>query len=505
MNLKVLSSSLNVGRKSMIIISEYDANELGVFPLEMVIVNHKGKELSAMVEIGIVGKGEALVTNELARILGIKSGAMINIRPRGEIKSKAFIRKKIDGKTLRYRELLEIVKDVRDRKLNDLEMAAFVTSLHIRGMSVAEAADLSMAMVEVGDKLRLKRKVIADKHSIGGVPGDKTSLLAIPIIASLGICIPKTSSRAITSPAGTADREEVIMENSLPLEKMREVVEKTGGCLVWGGALNLSPADDLFTNIERPLRLDPLFIPSILSKKKAVGATHLVLDIPTGDEAKVQTVSEASEIFRKFRAISSRIGIKIRGVSTFASQPLGRFIGAAPEAYEALSALIDPGFSPDLTEKAISVAGLLISMIRKVDYRKGKEMAKKQLESGKAYEKLKEIAEAQGPRATKPSDVKFGKFSEDMISDSSGFVAGISNKSIVRISRILGAPQIKSAGIELHKKIGDRVEKDERLMTMYTDSRHRMEEAIKAAEKMNIFRITQRPPGKHKMVLKVFG
>ena len=502
MRLRVISNSLDIARKDFILMSRADAEELGVYPLEMVVVRYRAKEYAAFVEIGLVSKGEAIISRELSRLMGISNGVSIDVHPRGDIASKAFIRKKIDGKRLKPSEYLEIVKDVVSRKLNDLELAAFVTALHIHGMTDSEMASMSMAMVETGEKLELNRKVIADKHSIGGVPGDKTSLLVVPIVASLGITIPKTSSKAITSPAGTADREAVIMENEIELERLAEIVKKTHGCLVWGGGLRMSPADDLFITIEKPLRLDPLFVPSILSKKKAAGATHMVLDIPTGRKAKVESLSEARAIASKFRKIAKRMGIKVKAIATYADQPLGRYIGPAPEAYEALSNLIKP-HEWDVVEKAVAVSGLLISMVKGISFNEGRALARRQLNSGKAYRKLVEIAEAQGARAVRPEEIEFGKHSEDIFSDQSGIIAGIDNQRIVDIARILGTPAMKGSGIVLHKKIGEKAEEGERIMTLYSENSLRLEKAVENALEGGIFSFGKaRVPGR--MGLKVF-
>jgi AMP phosphorylase len=190
-------------------------------------------------------------------------------------------------------------------------------------------------MVETGERLELKKKIVLDKHNIGGSIGDKTSMLLVPIIASLGYTIPKTSSRAITSPAGTADKVETIMPVDLTIDEMKEVVEKTNGCLVWGGALHLAPADDIFIRIEYPLEIDPLLFPSIMAKKKAVGATHLVIDIPTGRGAKVKTIGDAQILAKDFITLGSMLKIKVNAAITYGEQPIGYSIGAGLEAKEA--------------------------------------------------------------------------------------------------------------------------------------------------------------------------
>ena len=186
------------------------------------------------------------------------------------------------GNVCERNDIVTIVKDVVERHLSTAEIAAFLTALNIHGLSMSENEALSRAMVATGKTLSFGEGPILDKHSVGGIPGDKTSMLVVPIVAAAGFTIPKTSSRAITSPAGTADRVETLCPVNLSINEIKEVVAKTNGCLVWGGSLELAPADDLFIQVEYPLGIDPMLLPSILSKKKAIGATHVAVDIPTG-------------------------------------------------------------------------------------------------------------------------------------------------------------------------------------------------------------------------------
>src|SRR4030043_762684 len=283
--------------------------------------------------------------------------------------------------------MVTIVKDVVERHLSEVEIAAFLTALNIYGLSMGENEALSRAMVETGKTLDFGEAPILDKHSIGGLPGDKTSLLVVPIVAAAGFTTPKTSSRAITSPAGTADRVETLCPVNLSINESQNVVEKTNGCLLWGGSLELAPADDLFIQVEYPLGIDPMLLPSILSKKKAIGATHVVIDIPTGMGAKIKTRTEAYTLASDFVDLGRRLDLNIQCALTFGEQPLGCGIGPALEAQEALSTLMGGG-PPDLREKAVSLAGMLFEM---VGVENGRVMAEDMLDSGKAMKKMREI------------------------------------------------------------------------------------------------------------------
>ncbi len=483
MKLKVKCLDLEAGGKTIAILNKDDALDLGVHPLDRIAITKGKKKITVVVNdtTQLVKKGEIVVYNEVRLILGLKNNDIVEVEKRGELKSKISIRRKIDGHRLTEDEIRSIVKDLVERDLNDIEVAAFVTSLYIHGLSVDEIVALTKAMVETGKTLELKKKIIVDKHSLGGVPGDKTTILLIPTIASLGLTIPKTSSRAITSPAGTADRFENIAPVNLSIKEMKKVVEKTNGCIVWGGSLELAPADDLFIQIERPLNLDPLYIPSILAKKKSVGSKYLVIDLPTGRGAKLKTFGEAHDVASEFIEVSRKLGIKTTCCITFGEQPIGYAIGPALEAREALSAIMT-GEPKDLINKVVGLAGSLLKLIGKGD----EKTARRVILSHKAEKKLREIIDAQGGnRNIKPEDIPVGDKRVDIISKNDGIVRWVRNNKIREIAKIAGAPKDKGAGILLHVKIGDKVKKGDRLFTIFSENSIKLREAEKFARENN--------------------
>ncbi|HDN02263.1 MAG TPA: thymidine phosphorylase, partial [Candidatus Bathyarchaeota archaeon] len=362
--LKVKFLEVEAGGKPVVVMNREDAEDIGVTSLGRVNVKFGGREVTAIVntttaliDVGVLG-----LYDEVRRALNIMEGETVEVEIAPFPTSVHFIRNKLRGRKLTYHEVLEIVEDAVKGNLSEIEIAAFVTALHIFGLDLDEANSLSKAMVETGNVLELDRYPILDKHSIGGVPGDKTTLLVVPIIASCGFTIPKSSSRAITSAAGTADRAEVLMPVNLNLEEMREVVEKTNGCIVWGGSLYLAPADDIFVRVEHPLSIDPLLLPSIMSKKKAVGADMLVVDIPCGRGTKVKTIGEADLLAKDFIELGGRLGIKVQCAVTYGEQPVGYAVGPALEAMEALNVLAGRSAVPDLVDKATDIAGILLEM-----------------------------------------------------------------------------------------------------------------------------------------------
>jgi len=482
--LKVRLLNLDAGGKTIAIINSRDAVDFGVRPLERIVLTNpkNGKKLTAVVNVTdkFVKPGEIIVYDEIKEILNLKNGMIIKAEPRPELISKQYIRKKIDGCELSYNEMKAIVKDVLERNLNDLELAAFITALHINGMTLDENVYFSKVMVESGKRLKFRGTVV-DKHSVGGVPGDKTSLLLVPIIASSGLKIPKTSSRSITSPAGTADRAEILMPVELNATEIKRVVNKTNGCLVWGGAVDLAPADDLFIQIENPLNMDPLVMPSVMSKKKSVGAKHVVIDIPVGDEAKIKTEDEAEHLAKNFIELGKELSINVDCVLTQGDQPIGHTMGPALEAREVLQTIHEIETAPDLVDKVATIAGKLFEMTKK---KGGKKLAYRILKSGKAEKKLRQIIKAQGGNPKiKPEDIKWAKEKKAIRAKKEGVVINISNKNLAMVAKTAGAPKDKLAGILLNKKVGDFVKRNEILYTIYAERKNKLREALRVVDK----------------------
>jgi len=327
-------------------------------------------------------------------------------------------------------------------------------------------------------------------NSVGGVPGDKTTLLVVPIVAAAGLAIPKTSSRAITSAAGSADRAESLMDVNLDIDEMKRVVEKSNGCFVWGGALHMAPADDIFVQVEFPLSIDPMLLPSIMSKKKAVGANFLVVDIPTGRGTKIKTLGDANLLSKDFISLGKRLDITTQCAITFGEQPVGYTIGPALEAKEALEVLMRKKFVPDLIDKAAHIAGILFEMVGKRD---GELLAREIIKSGRAEQKLREIIELQhGNPNIKPEDIHIGDSGIDFHSEKSGVVLWIDNAALVELARAAGSPKDKGAGIVLYKKIGDRVVKDEKLFTIYSEKSQKVERVRKLLEENAVMGVGER-------------
>jgi len=477
---KVKLLGFEAGKKRIIVIDDEPAKVMGIHALDRVIVRKGDRDIVAIVNIARYLPHDTIaVYDEVAKALDLRDGDEVEILPTERPASIKYIRNRMNGVSLSYEEVYEIIKDIVEGRLSDIEIAALVTALHLQGMNIEEAYYFSKAMVETGKTIELDRYPILDKHSLGGVPGDKTTMLVVPIIASLGHTIPKTSSRAITSPAGTADRVEVLCPVDLSVDEIKEVVSKTNGCMVWGGALGLAPADDIIIRVEYPLSLDPFFIPSIMAKKKSVGATHVVLDIPTGRGTKVKTIGEAHLIARSFIEVGKRLGMKVNCAITLGEEPVGYTMGPALEAWEALNTLMG-NWTPDLVDKATSVAGVLLEM---VGVSNGKAVALEALRSGKAEKKFREIIEAQGGDPNvKPDDIPLGDKKILIRSEMKGPVLWINNSVLAEIAKLAGAPKDKGAGVRLYVKIGDRVKAGDPLFEIYSESEFKLDQALKVLE-----------------------
>lgn len=481
MELKVRPLDLEAGGKFIVVLNKDTAEDLGIHPLDRVNITKPGQPPSITcisdVSKRLVKKGEVGVYNEVKKVMKLGKGGKIKIRPEHQPSSIRYIKEKLENKSLTYKKIKDIVEDVVNRKLSDVEISYFISGLYINGVDMDEAESLMRAMVETGDFLDVGHPTY-DKHSLGGVPGDKTSLLLVPIVASAGLKIPKTSSRAITSPAGTADRMEVLAGVGLTLEKIKKTVNRTNGCLAWGGTVNLAPADDSFIQVEYPLGVDPLFLPSVMSKKKAVGSDFVVIDIPVGRGAKIKTKEEAGFLAEDFIELGRRTGIDVKCAVTYGEQPIGYGIGPALEAKEALETLTGEKKVKDLIEKTCSLAGVMLEF---GGIEHGKEEARRILESGEAEKKFREIIREQGgdPNIS-PSQIKTGKEVMDIKSNTSGRVLYIHNPLIAEIAKLAGAPKDKEAGILLNKKIGNEVKKGETLFKIYAEKSSKLKRAMKA-------------------------
>ena len=474
MQVRILDISSN---NRVAVLNKKDAQQLGIHLHDRVKLAKGESGATCLVEITetFIPVGTIGVFKNVAEYLELKDGDYVDVDVASPPLSADYIKKKMDGKALTKEEIYDIIKDIVDGNLSQLEIAAFAIAQKYVGMTLEEIEYLTRAIADTGEKIEFDEMVF-DKHSIGGVPGNKVSLLIVPIVAASGLLIPKTSSRAITSPSGTADTMEVLAPVEFEASELKRIAKKVRGAIVWGGALNIAPADDMIIRVEYPLSLDPRsqVMASIMSKKLAVGVNFLVLDIPVGTGAKVKTMDDARNFAREFVALGERLGITVECGITYGGQPVGHTVGPALEAKEALEALMGHG-PTSLIEKATSLAGILLEMGGLAHRGYGEELAKEVLSSGKALKKMKEIIEAQGGNPNiKPEDIPIGDKSVTIHSPADGYVARVDNTAIKKIARVAGAPIDKGAGIKLHGKVGYKVKKGDPILTIYAESESKL-------------------------------
>ncbi len=383
--------------------------------------------------------------------------------------SLSSMRSKVYGHRLGAAALEAIVADVAAGRYADLHIAAFLSACAGGRMDLQETIDLTRAMVKVGDRIDWGRAPIADKHCVGGLPGNRTTPIVVAIVAAAGLTMPKTSSRAITSPAGTADVMETLTRVDLDLASMRRVVEREGGCLVWGGALTLSPADDILIRVERPLDLDSdaQLVASVLSKKIAAGASHAVIDIPVGPSAKVRSEQDAQRLELLLQQVASALDLQLRVLRTDGSQPVGHGVGPALEAHDVLAVLRGIDAAPtDLRQRALTLAGELLEFCGHSQPGEGHSRAVWLLDSGAAWAKFQAICEAQGGLR----EPGLAPLREPVLAERDGYVAAMDSRRLARVAKLAGAPGSANAGLALHVRLGDRVQRGAPLFTLHAQA-----------------------------------
>ena len=422
-----------------------------------------------VVRDGFVLPTEAGLSEAAWQLLGATPGLTACLSHPKPIESLGAVRAKIFGHAFKDEQLLRILQDVEAGRYTDIELSAFLTACAAAGMSLDEVVGLTRGMVQVGERLTWNHAVVADKHGVGGLPGNRTTPIVVSIVAAAGICIPKTSSRAITSPAGTADTMETLTRVDLDLKAMRRVVEREGGCMVWGGAIHLSPVDDLLIRVERALDLDSdaQLVASVLSKKAAAGSTHVLIDIPVGPTAKIRTPDAAHTLARLLERVGHDVGLVVRPVITDGAQPIGRGIGPALEARDVIAVTRGDRDAPhDLRERAILLAGELIELAGACAAGQGTSEARASLVDGRAWRKLQAICEAQGGMRTPPTSTQ--QF--EVTAPSGGRITGFDCRKLARVAKLAGAPADPAAGIDLHVRVGQNVEDGQPLFTLHAGS-----------------------------------
>ncbi|MCF7910586.1 thymidine phosphorylase [Candidatus Pacearchaeota archaeon] len=454
------------------------AEELGVHAKDRISIktlSKKSRETSTIIDTveDLIKENELAVSSELKNVLELKKGEKVFISLSPTPESLFHIKEKLNGKKLSKEDIFEIIHDVVNNSLSEAEIALFVSAMYSKGMTFDETVYLIKAILKYGEILKFNSKYIVDKHSIGGIPGNRTTPIVVAICAAAGLTVPKTSSRAITSPAGTADVIEAIAKIDFSIKDSKKILQKTGAFMLWGGSLGMVPADSKIIKIEKILKIDPeaQLLASVMSKKLAFGSKYLLIDIPYGKGAKVSK-PKALRLKRKFLKLGKYFKINLKVVLTSGDQPIGNGIGPILELIDVIK-ILDPSKQgpKDLEKKSVELAGHLLEMTGKSKSGKGLEKAREILSSGKAFEKFKQIIKAQKGSL---KNLHPAKNKKTFYAKTSGKISEIDNHKITSLARLTGCPIDKFSGIYLYVKKGDKLKKGDKILTIYSESKFRL-------------------------------
>ena len=461
----------------------------GFQALSKIRISTNGSKILAVLNVvdddAIVTPAELGLSEQAFQQLNVCEDCAVSVDHAEYAASMDAVRRKINGERLMLNDFEAITKDIAESRYSKMEMAAFLVATGQNSLDRDEVYYLTRSMLETGQRLSWGELQVVDKHCIGGIPGNRTSMLVVPIVAAHGMLIPKTSSRAITSPAGTADTMEIFAEVNLSPEKLHDIVRKHRGCLAWGGTARLAPVDDMLISVERPLGIDSQgqMVASILSKKLAAGSTHLLIDIPVGPTAKVRHMRAALALRKLFEYVGDQLGIHLEVIITDGRQPVGRGIGPTLEARDVMQVLEnDPNAPADLRQKSLALAGRIIEFDPDVRGGQGYAIARDILDSGRALAKMNAIIEGQCAHS---ADFRPGQYCYEVKADKTGMVTSIDNLKMAKIARIAGAPMDKKAGVDLLCKTGDTVSEGDVLYHVYAEFMSDFEFAKKLIEQEN--------------------
>lgn len=487
MSLVVKARRLDIGTGGdtrVVVLRGRDAEAFGVLPGDRLQIRYRKHQIDVVADVThhSIKHGEVGLFEDVWKVLRVQDGQPITIDVVSRRDSVNAIKKKLLGQTINDQEIFSIISDIVHRRLSAIEMTYFVASGYVKPYSIPELVGMVRAMASTGEMFHWGKRIVVDKHSVGGLAGNRTTMVAIPIVAAAGLTIPKTSSRAITSPSGTADTMEVLAPVSFAGRDVRRIVQRTGACLIWGGGLSIAPADDLIIRVSKPLSLEPYdkMIVSIMAKKVAMGVKVLVIDMPYGPLTKIPNRTTAQEIEKKFQAVARAFDMKIKVRFDPARQPIGQGIGPALEARDVVRVLQQHVNRPaDLERKAVALAGELLELAGKT--RDGRTLAQRLLTSGLAWKKMQAIISAQGgPSKIEPEHLLQGAKQWTLNAWRSGRITAVNNRVIDDVARTLGAPEYKLAGLYLHQKIGRTVRRGQPVVTLYSHSQDRLELARRA-------------------------
>jgi AMP phosphorylase len=479
--------------KLICVLNDVDAAELGVMAGDRVeIFNKRTKKCTvALVDTTSIAVQENNIGlfEEVIDKIKAKAKEQLEVTPIPKLKSVDYIRKKMNGEKLNKEEIFEIVKDITEDRLSDIEAIAFTSAVYIIGFDMEETVNMTNALIKNGRQIDFGINKVVDKHSVGGVNG-RATMIIVPIVASAGYYMPKTSSRSITSAAGTADAMEVLAPVDLSFDKIKEVTKKCKGVIAWGGAMDLAPADDKIIKLRHPLSIDPegQVIASVLAKKASAGSKYVIIDLPVGINAKIKSKKLALDLAKKMVYVGKKVGLEVEAIITDGEKPSGLAFGPALEAKYVMEILEGKRFD-NLAQKSCELAGSILELVGHCRHGQGEAIATEILRSGKALEKMKEIIKAQGGKITSSVQIILSPINKEVRAEKTGTITEFNIKALQKIARYAGAPANKKAGLLLNKTIGEKIEKGELLLTIFAENERKLEAAINFAKQNNFVKI----------------
>ncbi len=486
---------IHEGEDLSVLINEQDAWEEWITSMDKVSLVYDDKEFVFDVNLSsrLVQRGEVGIYEDIKEKYGMKGGQFVTVAfTKNSSESLDALKKWLSGKRLNQQEMFAIMKDISNNRFTDILTTYFSAMGFFFPSKDEDLYRMAKAMAETGEMLHFPG-VVADKHCMGGVPGNETTMIMIPLLTSLGIKMPKTFSKAITTPAATGECVSVLMDISFSKKEIEDLVKKNNCCLVRGGGLDLAPADEKLIKVAYPLSMQSYSrtIVSIMAKKYAMGINHSLIDIPVWPTAKVPDMKTAKWLKRKYEYVGKKLGMKVHVEMTPALQPIWAGVWAVLQVREVLRVLQQHPKRPmDLEKKAVYLASKLIELVGMAKGKDAEKLAYGQLISGKARAMMQKIISAQhGDPKVLSEKLELAKIKKDIVAEKTGTVKNIDMKIVNVVARTLGSPLDLQAGLYLHKKLGETVKKGEVIYTMYANDQSKIRLAKEMLDEKKMYLI----------------
>jgi AMP phosphorylase len=483
------------GEELIALLNEHEASEYGISPMDKISLIIKWQEivLNADLTNKFVKPWQVGLFKDVYKKYGIQEweSAHVYFTERSSLALES-LKKWLNGKRLSQEEIFAIMKDISDNRFTDVLTTYFSALGFFYPSTDEDLYKMAKAMAEAGEMLHFPG-IVADKHCMGWVPGNETTMIMIPLLTSLGIKMPKTFSKAITTPAATGECVSVLMDISFSKKQIMELVKKNNTCLIRGGGLDLAPADEKLIKVAYPLSMQSYSrtIISIMAKKYAMGINHSLIDIPVWPSAKVPDMKTAKRLKQKYEYVGKKLWMKVKVEITPALQPIGAGIGAVMQVREVLRVLQQhPARPMDLEKKSIHLCAKIIEMVGMAKGKEAEKLAYGQLISGQAWKKMQAIISAQNGNPNVTSEgLKLAKIKKDILAEKTGKVKYIDMKVVNVVARTLGSPLDLQAWLYLHKKLGDVVQKGEKIYTMYANDEGKIKLAKELLDQRKMYMI----------------